>query len=339
MRDDAEPVGRGGGIDIPEALAVSDDRRTLVDEAGLERELAAVRATAAGPLAGIFGPASMMWRVDREAAVFLGAGRAILLQLAHPWVASAIAEHSRTLADPIGRFHRTFGVVFTMVFGTVDQAIAAARRLHRRHVGIQGRLTETAGRFPAGSAYRANDIPALSWVHASLVETAVLAHDLVLPPLAPEDRERYYRESLRFAGLFGIPGASLPQDWTAFAGYIDAMCRSDVLTVSATARAVAGEIFRGAGAGLRIPSWYLALTARMLPSGMRDAFGLAYGRQEQRAAERALAWLRGIYRFLPAPLRYVGPYHEAQDRLSGRPPKRGTALLNRFWIGRRSMGG
>lgn len=324
---------------MPAAPAWSDEGGTLVDEAGLERALASLRSTAAGPVEGIFGPGSMMWRVDREAAVFLGAGRAILLQLAHPWVAAAIAEHSRTLADPIGRFHRTFAVVFTMVFGTVDQAMAAARRLHRRHRAIQGRLTETAGRFPAGSAYRADDIAALSWVHASLVETALLAHDLVLPPLTPGDRERYYGESLRFAGLFGIPRASLPQDWTAFAGYIDAMFRSDVLTVSASARAVAGEIFRGAGAGLRIPSWYLALTARMLPPGMRDAFGLAYGRKEQRAAERALAWLRRSYRFLPAPLRYVGPYHEAQDRLSGRPPRRRTALLNRFWIGRRSMEG
>ena len=69
--------------------------------------------------------------------MFLGAGRALLLQLAHPWVAAAIAEHSRTFDDPIGRFHRTFGVVFSMVFGSLDQAIAAARRLHRRHAAIR----------------------------------------------------------------------------------------------------------------------------------------------------------------------------------------------------------
>lgn len=28
--------------------------------------------------AGVFGPGSMVWRVDREAAIFLGAGRALL---------------------------------------------------------------------------------------------------------------------------------------------------------------------------------------------------------------------------------------------------------------------
>ena len=63
---------------------------------------------------------SLTWRIDREALTFLVAGRALLLQLAHPWVAAAIAEHSKTIDDPIGRFHRTFAVVFTMVFGTLD---------------------------------------------------------------------------------------------------------------------------------------------------------------------------------------------------------------------------
>src|ERR1700726_240271 len=105
----------------------------LLSEQDLETGLDTVCEAAAGPIEGIFGPASLSWRVDREAAVFLGAGRALLLQLAHPWVAAGIAEHSRTLADPIGRFHRTFNTVFTMGFGTLDSALAAARRLHRRH--------------------------------------------------------------------------------------------------------------------------------------------------------------------------------------------------------------
>jgi uncharacterized protein (DUF2236 family) len=110
-----------------------EDMPLLLSEDDFESGLDTVREAAAGPIKGIFGPDSLTWRVDREAAVFLGAGRALLLQLAHPWVAAAISEHSRTFADPIGRFHQTFNTVFTMVFGTLDQALAAARRLHRRH--------------------------------------------------------------------------------------------------------------------------------------------------------------------------------------------------------------
>src|SRR5271156_2531660 len=126
----------------------------IVAEADLERELVMVRSIVAGESAGIFGPKSVSWRLDREEAVFLGAGRALLLQLAHPWVAAAIAEHSRTVADPIGRFHQTFNTVFTMVFGTLDQALTASRRLHRRHAAVTGVLPWNAGRFAEGSQYR-----------------------------------------------------------------------------------------------------------------------------------------------------------------------------------------
>src|SRR5262249_62395635 len=104
--------------------------------ATLERDLSFVRGSAAGPLRGIFGPRSITWGINREAAIFLGAGRALLLQLAHPCVAAAVEQHSDTFANPIGRFHRTFRTVFTMVFGTLDQSLDAARRLHRRHSAI-----------------------------------------------------------------------------------------------------------------------------------------------------------------------------------------------------------
>jgi uncharacterized protein (DUF2236 family) len=142
--------------------ATRDHSFEIVGAETLECELNQVRAAAAGSLAGIFGPRSMTWRVDREAAIFLGAGRALLLQLAHPWIAAAIGQHSDTFADPISRFHRTFSVVFTMVFGRLEQSLHAARRLHRRHAAISGTMQLAAGPFPAGSFYCANCVPALA---------------------------------------------------------------------------------------------------------------------------------------------------------------------------------
>jgi uncharacterized protein (DUF2236 family) len=71
----------------------------------LEQQLAELRVFAPEEREGVFGPASVIWRIDREAAIFLGAGRALLLQLAHPWVAAAIFEHSRTFTDPTNQ-HR-----------------------------------------------------------------------------------------------------------------------------------------------------------------------------------------------------------------------------------------
>ncbi|MBK3664662.1 DUF2236 domain-containing protein [Bradyrhizobium diazoefficiens] len=310
----------------------------MVVEKDLEAALDLVRANAAGPVAGVFGPDTVTWRIDREAVIFLGAGRALLLQLAHPWVAAAIAEHSKTLADPIGRFHRTFDIVFAMVFGSLDRAMLSSRQLHRRHGMIVGEMPETIGPFAAGSRYCANNIPSLRWVHATLVETALMAHDLVLPPLGEEERERYWVESRTFGALFGLTTDDLPADWSGFGAYTNAMVQSDTLTVSPAAREIAAQIFGGARPWLRPPRWYRALTASLLPERLRAGFGFDLDERDKRAADNALKWIKRVYPKLPDRLRYVGPYQEAQARLRGEPrPDWMIRCLNRAWIGRPQM--
>lgn len=322
---------------MPHQTGSLDGASRPVTADDLERELAVVRAAAAGPVAGVFGPESVTWMIDREAATFLGAGRALLLQLAHPWVAAGIAEHSRTLADPVGRFHRTFQIVFGMVFGSLDGALTVARRLHRRHAAIRGVMPDAVGPFPAGSPYLANDLAALTWVHATLAETALMVHELVRPPLPAHERERYWAEGRLFAGLFGVPAANLPADWAGFVSYNAAMHRSATLTVSPAAREIAARLLRGGAVWLRAPGWYEALTAHLLPEPVREGFGLRYGPAQRRTAERAIAAARALHPVLPARVRFVGPYQEATARSAGVRPDRAVRLLNRAWIGRPAL--
>jgi uncharacterized protein (DUF2236 family) len=306
----------------------------LVSEAALEHLLDEVRNSAAGSEHGVFGPASVSWKVHREAALFLAAGRAALLQLAHPWIAAAISQHSTTLSDPIGRFHQTFRVMFTMVFGSVEQALAAAVRLHRRHGGIRGNLPESVGQFAAGCPYEANELGALRWVYATLIHSAVLAYELVLPPLADQEREQYYQESKRLASLFGISRDSLPPHWPGFNAYFETTCESRLLGVTPGTREIAYQLLRGAGSWIRLPCWYTALTTRLLPGRLREEFQLAYGPREQVSAERAIRWFFRICPHLPASIRFVGPYREAQERLRGKSgPGLAVRVSNRLWVG------
>ncbi|WP_257164602.1 oxygenase MpaB family protein [Bradyrhizobium sp. SRS-191] len=309
----------------------------IVSEADFERCLDEVLSSAAVAGDGVLDPDSVMWRVHREAALFLGAGRALLLQLAHPWVSAGIAAQSKVFADPLGRFHRTFSIVYTMVFGTREQAIAVARRLYRRHAAVDGAMTETAGPFAAGSRFRANDVEALRWVHATLVETAMMSYGLLCPPLAEVEREQYWREAMRFARLFGVPHDVLPPDWGSFKNYAAEMMESETLTVSAAARDIAQRIFSGEATLIGPPRWFTALTAEMLPERLRLAFDLRYGERERRSAARARAWLPQIYAVLPEKLRTVGPYQEAMARIRGEPCPAITRLLNRAWIGQPLM--
>jgi uncharacterized protein (DUF2236 family) len=308
-------------------------RASYVSPADSESLLASIAARVSDPKAGIFGPASVAWRVNRESSIFLGAGRAALLQLAHPWVMAALVEHSDVLDQPIVRFHNTFRIVFTMVFGSLDQATAAARHLYRLHTAIRGELKEDTAGWKYGTHYEANEIGALRWVYSTLIESAVIAHECVLGPLTAAEREQYYAENKLLAALFGIPATALPENWSAFCDYNRAMHASGELGVSSEARRYATKLMAGAGSWIHPPFWYRALTTAWMPPRFREEFSLRFESEEQTAAEHAARRLPKIYRRLPAAIRFVGPWHEAQARLTDRRTGFVTRLSNRFWIG------
>lgn len=319
----------------PALSAKSDSPKSesTVRRDDLECLLASVERNVADPLAGIFGADSISWKINRESALFLGAGRAALLQLAHPWVAVALTQHSSLLSNPIARFHNTFRVVFTMNFGSAPQAFAAARSLHQLHTRIRGELPSPVAGYAEGSSYAANYIPALRWVYATLVESAVLAYESVLPPLTAAERDAYYAESRMLASLFGLPTAALPADWGAFTAYIAAMCASDELGVDAQSRSMAQSLLKGAGSWIHPPRWFRAMTAAWMPPRFQKEFELEFGPAEQQALQSARGWLPRVYRRIPAPVRFVGPFHEACARIAHRNPGPLTRAGNRFWIG------
>lgn len=315
-----------------------EDPSHFVSAGDLQSRLQEVQIAASGSRGSIFGPGSITWNINRESALFLAAGRAALLQLAHPWVAAAIAEHSRTLHDPAGRFHQTFRIIFTIVFAPRESVVSAARALHRRHESIQGRLPESTASFVEGSTYQANEVAALRWVYATLIDSALVAYELVLPELTELQREQYYRESRTMAALFGIPRDCLPPDWPAFQRYFETTLQSDTVEVSSIARRLALQLQAGTGLRVRPPNWYNALTIHLLPERLRSQFQLAYGEREWRSAERARRWLRRIYPGLPGALRFVGPYNEAISRLRGElRPGLAVRLSNQLWIGQPSL--
>lgn len=312
-------------------MAFEPTSRQYVSPAASQDLLNSLGQLPGEPEHGFFGPGSVTWQVNRESAVFLGAGRAALLQLAHPWVATALAQHSNLLNDAVGRFHSTFRVLYTMLFGTRGQATRASQQLYRLHTTIRGEL-------PSGGHYEANEIAALRWVYATLVESAVMAYEFVLPPLTLSERGQYYAESMRMAALFGISCEALPKDWTDFCGYTAKMFDSPELRVDASALALGRSVMSGAGTWIRPPHWYKAVTAYWMPQRLRAAFALSFGAREEEAVHRARRWLPRLYPSIPVPLRYVGPFHEANARLHGHAPGLLTRKNNSFWTGQSTLG-
>lgn len=306
----------------------------VVRREDLERSIERLRHEVADPTVGIYGPGSISWRVGRESALFLAGGRAALLQVAHPFVAHAVDQHSATRTDPLGRFRRTFYNVFKMVFGDLDDAIRSARRVHAVHEKIVGRISEQVGRHRPGAPYVANDEEALFWVHATLVDSAVLAHDLFVRPLSFDEKDAYYRESRRFARLFGIPDSVMPDGWAEFADYFRRTVESDTIAVGQPARDLARFLFSAPRRTHKpIFAWARLLTAGLLPEKVRVGLGLPFGRRERAAFGASVAVVSRTYPRVPARLRYAPAYVKAVRRLEGRrEPDRVGALIERLTL-------
>jgi len=294
-----------------------------------EDRLAQLRAEIDDPRGGIFGPGSLVWEVNREAIVFLGAGRAALLQLAHPDVAWAIEQHSRTGEDPLGRFRRTFLHVFRMVYGDLDEALRSARAVDALHGRIRGVYGE-------GQRYSADEPAVRLWVHATLWHTSMLCYEALVRPLSLPEKDRYLRETRRFAALFAIPDEILPSDWTRFDAYVRGVLEGDVLAVSAPAASMARLLFEPPVPGARaLLRRYAEITAWWLPERWpEDSASSGAARRDGGAPSPRFGRSAASERGFRGGSAISPPYLEAQRRIAGR---RGLdpigALLGRLWVG------
>ena len=125
---------------------------------------------------GYFDPEGMAWRIGRESALLLGGGRALLLQVAHPLVAAGVAAHSDYRNNPWRRLEQTMRTVWTIVYGTRAEADAVAARIRAGHSRVRGEIKRDMGPFRSGTRYSALDPQLLLWVHATLVDTALLVY-------------------------------------------------------------------------------------------------------------------------------------------------------------------
>ena len=90
-------------------------------------------------MTGYFPPGAPIRRIGAESVLMLGGGRALLMQAAHPLVASGIVEHSDYSADPWKRLGRTLLALYTVVFGTREEADRTGAIVQAVHRPVRGR--------------------------------------------------------------------------------------------------------------------------------------------------------------------------------------------------------
>jgi len=241
--------------------------------------------------------------------LLLGWGRAILMQFAHPLVARGVAEHSGFRVEAFGgwrRLHRTLGAMLALTFGDRDDALRAAGRINAIHDRIHGALSKPEGAFGAGTRYSAHDPELLRWVHATLVDSFLLAYTLYVRPLSSAQRDRYCAESAGIETLLGMPEGWLPRSEADLQAYLATMLAGADITVTDTARELAHDVLRPPRSALAWPALAAArlATIGLLPPTLREEYGFTWDGRRAVVFRASAAVIRLVLPVLPAALRY-----------------------------------
>jgi uncharacterized protein (DUF2236 family) len=255
------------------------------------------------------GADALAWRYVGDWRALLGAGRALLLQVAHPVVGAGVLEYSRFKSDPWGRLWATLESLMTQVYGG-DQATVEARRLRELHRTIRG--VDAQGR-----RYHALHPEAYAWVHLSLFDTTVAVQRWFGAPLTPAEEVQLYSEWLRLGRVLGLRAQDMPASLPEFKTYVDRVVR-DRLEDNQSVRDLLASL-----SGREVPPphrlvpmavwaplrpWLGRLQTRAtigtLPPVLRQRLGLSWTPADQRALGRLARTVRTLAPRLPLAVRY-----------------------------------
>jgi uncharacterized protein (DUF2236 family) len=263
---------------------------------------------------GFFGPDSASWRVHREVTVLFGGARAVLMQAAHPLVVAGARETGFYERNPWKRLQRTLVLTYAITFGSIAEARAAARRINDVHRRIRGVDRAT------GLPFDALDPQLLLYVHACLVDSALLFERLTVGTLDDEGRQRFHEEQMLAAELVNVPRDIIPATVPALRAYLHGVVESGILRVDDAARRVADlfmhpppeaewrPVLRGVS----------RLAFGTLPPTVRSLYGVDMTPSRLAGMRAAFAIIRAARPGLPPRMRYIGPYTQRLARERGR---------------------
>ncbi|MEW2360120.1 oxygenase MpaB family protein [Spirillospora sp. NPDC029432] len=229
-----------------------------------------------------------------EPAVMLGAGRALLLQVAHPKVAQGVADHSDLRNRPLDRLFGTLDFLMIVTFGTEEEAARMGRAIRRMHERI------------TGPGYSGNDPDLQVWVNATLIDAALFVYERVLGSPSGDRAAAYIDQARYVADVLGCPPGAQPEDIDAFRRYMDGMIGS--LEVTDAGREVMREVLWARKLRWMAPALWLNrfVTTGLLPERIRDQYGLPWSERKDRVLWGLLRFHAFFYRLVPRRLRQIG---------------------------------
>src|SRR3954452_17805942 len=228
---------------------------------------------------GYFDDTSLLRAVVSHRLTGLSGPRALLVMAAHPVAFAGFFAHTGALDDPYARLRRTGLVLDSIAFRSraeADRRSARVRAVHRR---VSGELAEPAGRFPAGTPYRADDPELLLWILAALAESAMLVYGKYVRSLSRDELNALWNDYRVVGRCFGLRDRDMPGDIDAFEAYMADMYASGDLFVTPAARELAIDVVLHPPVPLAarpLVELVNQITVGWLPADLRRQYGFSW---------------------------------------------------------------
>jgi uncharacterized protein (DUF2236 family) len=246
---------------------------------------------------GYFDDDSLLREVVGHRLTALSGPRALLVMAAHPVAFAGFFAHTGALDDPYARLQRTGRVLDAIAFGTREDADRATRRVRAVHRRICGELAEPAGRFPAGTPYRADDPDLLLWILAAMAESALVVYPKYVRRLSHAERDALWRDYRVVGRRFGLRERDMPADIDAFEAYMARMYAGGDLFVTSAARELGREIVLRPPVPVHLrPLRELVnqVTVGVLPPEIRRQYGLSWDPLRAAAVSGGAEYVRRV---------------------------------------------
>lgn len=167
---------------------------------------------------GLFGPASISWRIMGEPVIWVAGFRAMYLQALHPRVIRGTWQNT-SFARPgeaWGRFVRTTEFVAVRTYGTTAQVSRAGQRVRKIHAQLTGTDAD-------GSTFRLDEPELLMWVHCGEISSYAEVARRSGMRLSERDLDEFVNEQRRSAAVVGLDPATVPASVAQLDAYYEEM--------------------------------------------------------------------------------------------------------------------
>ncbi len=238
---------------------------------------------------------SIQWSdVAREACIYLGAGAAIIRQLANPAVGLGVACHSTALQDPMPRLYKTMDYIYVVAMGSDREHQIIAREVDHAHKPVRSQY------------YDAFDPQLQLWVAATLYKGGIEVYELMFGRLNQASQEHLLRQATVYGTTLQMPPDLWPADCEAFEHYWARALAG--FEVPAEVRDYVHALLKGGAAPwyvkVLMPVQRLATRALLGPS-LRRKFELPWSRRDAFLWRWFVRIVPPVYRLLPRRLRHL----------------------------------